>query len=159
LASDAIELEGTYRLQVLRGSIAGFRLRWPGWKSQGWTITEAELPGLIELRTTEEAADPDLIRFEFPEPAKGTIELRFRVRRPAAEGADRTPRALPVPDAYGRIPTTSLAVVSADNVEVDLRAAPSTLLRAVGGPDARIVVPPDWQSLRRTDYRIDSPVA
>jgi hypothetical protein len=159
LSSDAIELEGAYRLQVLRGSIAGFRLRWPGWKSQGWTITEAELPGLIELRTTEDAADPDLIRFEFPEPAKGAIEFRFRARHPRVEGAERTPLALPVPEAYGRIPTTSLAVVAADNVEADLRPATATLLRAVGGPDARIVVPPDWRSLKRTDYRIDSPRA
>ncbi|MGE5193900.1 MAG: hypothetical protein ACM3U2_15510, partial [Deltaproteobacteria bacterium] len=114
LASDAAELEGGYRLQILRGSISGFRLRWPGWRQQEWTITEAELPGHIELRMMEEAGDPDVIRLEFPEPAKNKepIDLRFRARRPVAAGAELTPLTLPVPEAYGRFPTP-LGVVSA----------------------------------------------
>ena len=83
VASDGLELEGGYRLQVLRGSISGFRMHWPGWKQQGWTITEAELPGHIELRTMDEGGDADVIRLEFPEPVKDKepVELRFRARR------------------------------------------------------------------------------
>jgi hypothetical protein len=158
LASDAAELEGACRVQVLRGSIASFRLRWPRWKQQQWSITEAELPGHVELRTMQESGDPDVIRLEFPEPAKGAIELRFRARRPLPEGAERTPLTLPVPEAYGRFPTpTPLAVVSADNIDADLRPAESTLLRAIGTADPRISVPGDWQSLKRADYRIESP--
>ncbi len=158
LASDAAELEWGSRVQVLRGSIAGLRLRWPRWKQQQWTITDAELPGHVELRTMEEPGDPDVIRLEFPELVKGAVDLRFRARRPLAEGAERAPLTLPVPEAYGRFPTpTPLAVVSADNVDADLRPAESTLLRAIGAPDSRISVPRDWQTLKRTDYRIESP--
>jgi hypothetical protein len=120
LASDAAELDAGYRLQVLRGSITGFRLRWPGWKQQGWSMTEAELPGHIELRTIEEAGDADVIRIEFPEPVKDRVELRFQARRPLAPGAGRTSLTLPVPVSYGRV-TTPLAVVAADNLEADLR--------------------------------------
>jgi len=155
LSSDSIELEGGYRLQVLRGSIAGFKLRWPQWKKQGWTISEAELPGHIELRVNEEAGDPDVLRLEFAEPAKGDVEFRFRALRNMAEAGTWMPLTLPVPEAYGRFPTP-LAVVSADNVEAELRPDETTLLRPVAVRDARIVVPRDWQAFKRTDYRIES---
>ncbi len=156
LTRDAIELEGTYRLQILRGSIAGFKLRWSSWKQQGWTISEAELPGHIELRVTEDDADPDSMRLEFPEPAKGIVDLRFRARRALTDVAQRMPLSVPVPEAYGPIPTP-LAVVSADNIEADLQAAEMTQLRPLGAVNLRIVVPNDWQGLRRADYRIESP--
>jgi hypothetical protein len=158
LARDAIDLEAICRVQVLRGSITSFRLRWPRWKQQQWTIPEAELPGHVELRTAEEPGDADVLRLEFPEPLKGMIDLRFRARRPLAEGSDRPELTLPVPDAYGRSPApTRLALVSADNVDADLRPAETTVLRAIGSPDPRISVPEDWQTLKRTDYRVESP--
>src|SRR5262249_1672379 len=155
LSSDAMELEAAYRVQVLRGKIDGLRLRWPAWKEQGWTIEEAELPGHIELRPVEESGDPDIVRLEFAEPAKGTIDLRFRARRVVPGSAEPLPVALPVPEAYGG-PSTPLAIVSADNVEADVRAAPGTLLRPVGEQDFRVRVPREWQPLRRRDFRLES---
>lgn len=156
VSSDALELEAAYNVQVKRGSIGSFRLRWPHWKEQGWT-TEAELPGHIDLRLNGEAGDPDVIRLEFAEPVKTHVNLRIRARRPVNNGIEQTPLTLPVPEGYGRFPVaTPLAVVSADNVEADLRAAETTKLRPVAIPDPRIVVPREWQPLRRTDYRLDS---
>ncbi len=154
-SSDSAELEGAFRLQVLRGSIGSFRLRWPKWKQQGWTIGEAELPGHVELRTTGETGDLDIVRFEFAEPVKGTIDLRFRARCPLANVEQRIPMTLPFVDSYHRFPTL-LAVLSADNVEADLRPAESTLLRPMSQPSSRIAVPNEWRSLRRADYRIES---
>jgi hypothetical protein len=156
LSSDVAELEGSCRLQVLRGSIGAFRLRWPGWKQQGWTITEAELPGHVELRVAEEGGNPDVVRLEFAEPVKGTIDLHFRARRPLAAGNESLPLSLPVSAAFGRF-QTPLAVLLADNVEADLRPAEMTAFRPIAVPDAKITIPREWSSLRRDDYRIESP--
>ena len=155
-SSDSAELEGAFRVQVLRGSIGSFRLRWPNWKQQGWVIGDAELPGHVELRTTPEAGDQDVVRFEFAEPGKGTIDLRFRARRPLVNVDQRIPMTLPFVDSPHRVPTL-LAVLTADNVEADLRPAESTLLRPMSLPSSRIAVPNEWRSLRRADYRIESP--
>lgn len=155
LSNDAIDLEAAYRLQVLRGKIDGLRLRWPHRKEQGWVIEEAELPGHVELRPVEDAADPDLVRLEFAEPAKGTLDLRLRARRPLASPTEGLPVSLPVPEAYAGL-STPLAVISDDNVEADVRPAPKTLLPPVGDRDAKIRVPRDWQPLKRHDYRIES---
>ncbi|HEY2251360.1 MAG TPA: hypothetical protein VGH74_09880, partial [Planctomycetaceae bacterium] len=151
----AAELEAVFRLQVLRGSIGFFRVRWPKWKQQGWTIGEAELPGHVELKTIEEPDDPDLVRFEFAEPGKGTIDLRFRARCPLANVVQRFPMTLPFVESYHRFPTL-LAVLSADNVEADLRPAEATLLRPLNQPSARISAPNEWRSQRRADYRLES---
>ena len=151
----AAELEAVFRLQVLRGSIGFFRVRWPRWKQQGWTIGEAELPGHIELRTIEEASDPDLVRFDFADPAKGTIDLRFRARCTLDNIGERFPLTLPFVESYHRFPTL-LAVLSADNVEADLRPGESTLLRPVNQPGTRISAPNEWRALRRADYRMGS---
>jgi hypothetical protein len=153
-SSDSAELEGAFRLQVLRGSIGSFRLRWPKWKQQGWTIGEAELPGHVELRTIEETSDPDLVRFDFAEPGKGTIDLRFRARCALENVGERFPMTLPFVESYHRFPTL-LAVFSADNVEANLRPAESTLLRPVNQPGTRISAPNEWRALRRSDYRMD----
>lgn len=163
LTRDAIELEGTIRLQILRGSIANYKMRWTGWKRQGWTISEAELPGHIELRVSEDAADPDLIRLEFAEPVKAAepaalVDLRFRARRTLTDVGERMPLTVPVPEAYDRV-STPLAIVSADNVEADLQPTESTQLRPLGTVNPKIAVPDDWQGLRRADYRIESPQA
>jgi hypothetical protein len=153
--SGSAELEGVFRLQVLRGSIGSFRLRWPNWKQQGWAVGEAELPGHVELRTTEEADDPDIVKFDFAEPAKGTIDLRFRARCPLTNVNQRISMTLPFVDSSHRFPTL-LALISADNVEADLRPAESTLLRPMNALNTRLAVPNDWRSLRRADYRIES---
>lgn len=156
---DAIELEGSCRLQILRGSIAGFKMRWDDWKKQGWAISEAELPGHIELRVSEDPAEPELIRLEFAEPAKGMVDLRFRARRTLMDVGERMPLTLPVPDVYYGSVSTLLALVTADNIEADLQPAESTQLRPLGAVNPRIVVPDDWRGLRRADYRIESPQA
>lgn len=158
LASDAVELDAGFRLQVQRAAIGGFRFRWPGWKQQGWTNIEAELPGHNELRPEEEPGDPDVIRLEFVEPLKGTIDLRLRARKVLADLAERVPLNFPVAEAFGRFPTP-LALLSADNIEADLRPEETTLLRPVGTADPRILIPRDWTALRRADYRIESPQA
>ncbi len=158
LSSDTAELEGTCRLQVLRGSIGAFRLRWPGWKQQGWAITEAELPGHIELRVAEEAGERDVIRLEFAEPAKGSIDLHFRAQRPMPAAGESVPLSLPVSAAYGRF-QTPLAVILADNIEADLQPAEMTVFRPMAVPDSKITVPREWLPLRRDDYRVESPDA
>jgi hypothetical protein len=154
-SSDSAELEGICRLRVLRGSIGSFRLRWPHWKQQGWTITEAELPDHVDLRVTEDSTDPDQIRLEFPEPMKGTIDVRFRARRLLASTAERISLTLPVAEAYHRFPRL-LAVLSADNVEIDLQPGEMTALRPLTVPVAEVAMPADWQNLRRADYRLES---
>jgi len=154
-SSDSVELEGVCRLRVLRGSIGSFRLRWPQWKQQGWTITEAELPDHVDLRATEDATDRDQIRLEFPEPMKGTIEVRFRARRLLAGNTERISLTLPVAEAYHRFPRL-LAVLSADNVEIDLQPGETTALRPLTGPVPDVAIPNDWQTLRREDYRLES---
>lgn len=155
LSSDAAEVEGTCRVQVLRGSLGSFRMRWPHWKDQGWTMTEAELPGHIELRVAEDAGDPNVLRFEFAEPVKGAIDLRFHARRALANVGEAVSLTLPAPEGYGRFPTL-LGVLPADNVEADLRPTEPTVLRSLNETDSRIAVPRDWQMLRRADYRIES---
>src|SRR5262249_49701449 len=98
--------------------------------------------------------DSDVIRFDFPEPVKDPIELRFRARRPLTPGVPRTSLALPVPESHGK-PPTLLALLAADNLETDLSAAEPALLRRIGIPDARITIPRDWQTLKRTDWRME----
>jgi hypothetical protein len=156
LTSDFIELEGSYRLQVSRGSISEFRLSWPLWKDQGWTVSEAVLPGNVELRVMEEPARADVIRLEFADAVRGDVEVRFRARRPVTDAGDWAPLTLPVPAMDGRFFATPLAVVAADNVEAELRPAETTLLRPAGARDQRIAVPRDWEAFQRTDYRLES---
>jgi hypothetical protein len=154
-SNEVTEFEGLFRLQVLRGTIASFRLRWPNWKEQGWTITEVELPGHIDVRPKEDAGQPDLLRLDLMEPTRGTAEVRIHARRKSAGKAESQSFTLPVPESAHPF-FTRLAVVTADNVEVDLQPAESTLMHQLSGPATRIPIPREWQALRRADYRFDS---
>jgi hypothetical protein len=154
-SSDSAEIEGVFRLQVLRGSIGSFRLRWPAWKEQGWTITDAELPGHVELRPSEEAGNPGTVRLDFLEPARGPVDIRIHARRNVTSAAESVLLTLPTPESPHPF-STRLAVISADNVDIELQPAAGTLLHALSETSARIQVPREWQSLRRADYRIES---
>ncbi|MBI3866886.1 MAG: hypothetical protein HY290_33820 [Planctomycetia bacterium] len=155
-SSDSAEIDGAFRLQVLRGSITSFRLRWPGWKQQGWTMTHADLPGQVEFRQSEVDGDADVIKLDFLEPAKGTVDVRFRARRALDSAGGPVSLTLPAPETPHPY-STRLAVVSADNVEVELRPSETTVLYPLSEPSARIQSPREWQSLRRSDYRLESP--
>jgi hypothetical protein len=104
----------------------------------------------------EEGGDNDVIRLEFAEPAKGSIDVHFRARRALPAGGESFPLSLPVSAGFGRF-QTPLAVVLADNVEAELQPSEMTAFRPVAVPDSRITLPREWLSLRRDDYRIESP--
>jgi hypothetical protein len=159
-SSDSVEFEESFRLQVSRGSIGAFRLRWPAWKAQGWKIIEAELQGNslaghVELRPSEEVGDGDVLRLDFLEPVRGTVDLRIRARRSLSSAAEPISLTVPAPETAHPF-STRLAVVSADNVEVELRPSDATVLHPSSEPSGRIPVPREWQSLRRVDYRLES---
>ena len=147
LLAGATESAPAAGFEVLRGSVAALRIRWPGWKSQGWTITDAEFQGHVELRPLEENGDADTLRLDFLEPARGSVDVRIRARRLLTPQASEFPLSLPVPVAAHAL-ATRMAVVAADNVDATLRLSSGPLLQPQSDTVARIPVPREWQSLR-----------
>ncbi|MBS0266207.1 MAG: hypothetical protein JSS02_30030 [Planctomycetes bacterium] len=153
--ADAAECECSYRLQVVRGSISAFRLRWPQWKQQGWIVTDTELPSNLEISTATTADDTDSLQFVFLEPTRGAPEIRFRARRPIVGAGEPFVISFPVSDSV-RAPATKLATVTAENVEVALRPTEGTMVPSLVDSPTRFPLPREWQSLPRTDYRLET---
>jgi hypothetical protein len=107
----------------------------------------------LELRAAELADDG--LTFDFQEPARGTIDFRFRARRNVATTGEPILLTLPSPKSAHPL-STKLTIITADNVEAGLRPTEGILLPPVVESGSTVSVPQEWQSLRRADYRLES---
>ena len=148
-----LNLEAVLQYQVFRDSLSEVTIHWPDWKARGWLIDGIDPPGLVEALSLDE--DRNDIRLRLVKRQNAAFQIRLRARRPL-KGPDDTALTLPRAKASS-LPTVSLIVANAENVETELTALGETLLRPTPAMTLeQAALPESLRGLKWSGYRIDS---
>lgn len=144
------ELEAAFVLDVDdRAAIREFAVNWPGWKEEGWTISELHADSILEpslVSKLSQLDESELIRVRLDEPKTGTLKLTLKAERDIAAGESGNDLSLPTVEAAYRRPA-ALVVETPENIEARLAARGETELEELPVPTAQP---------GRLHYRIDS---
>lgn len=172
-SDDQVELQSVFSFYISRGSLLTIDLWWPlpATEKEKWSDISFGPAELVD-NWEEDKKTPGLWHVHLVSPAKEACQIRMRARRtmdtptsgpanankPATEKlAELSPLQLVLP--FSRVAGTASTLVEAflaDNVDLDLRGATGTTLKALPASLSKVPAPAEMQSLRRLSYRLEN---
>jgi len=131
-----VVMNAEFRVHVSEdgAAVREIEIRWPGWKTEGWTIRPLEASAPIEKRTLNPDDDASPIQISLSGRRSGDFIVPLAAERSLEKENGGLTFRLPSLSATVTRPT-SLIVVRAPNLELDLSHRDETPLLAIPSPE------------------------